>query len=114
MKPFLALSSSANMQDEAEVYRLAVRLTCSGRLGGDLRLFGVAIGLAVGGEKVIDDVRAVIVSDGANPSHSAEGEWSDELAERQFPVEVVKFGLCFRAGEYGVKWLTVLVNDSGP
>jgi hypothetical protein len=68
----------------------------------------------VGGEKVIDDVRAVIVSDGANPSHSGEGEWSDELAERQFPVEVVKFGLCFWAGEYGVKWLTVLVNDSGP
>ena len=68
----------------------------------------------MGGEKFIDDVRAVIVSDSAKPGHSGEGEWSDELAKRQFLVEVVEFGLSFWAGEYGVKWLTILIDNSGP
>lgn len=75
---------------------------------------GVAVGLAVGGEKVIDQVRAVVVCDGANPGHPGEGEWPDELTDRQFPVAMCEFGLRSRAGEYGVKRLSVLVNDSGP
>ena len=54
------------------------------------------------------------MSDSAKPGHSGEGEWSDELAKRQFLVEVVEFGLSFWAGEYGVKWLTILIDNSGP
>ena len=46
----------------------------------------------MGGEKVVDDVRAVVVGDGANSGNAGEGEWADELAQCQFEVEVVDFG----------------------
>ena len=82
---------------------------------GGLHALGLAIvALAVGGEKAIDEVHAVVVSDGANAGHPGKRQWADQLAQRQFPVEVVELGLCSRAREYGVERLPVLVDDSGP
>lgn len=82
---------------------------------GGLHALGLAIvALAVGGEKAIDEVLAVVVSDAANPGHPGKRQWADQLAQRQFSVEVLQLGLRRRAREYGVERLPVLVDDSGP
>ena len=68
----------------------------------------------MGGEEIVDDVRAVLVGYGANPGHACEGQRADELAQRQFKVEVVEFGSSFIAVEERIERLSVLVDDSGP
>ena len=103
VSPFLAVWDMilGHLTDiSAQVANPVFTLSVKGRLlvvrPLSLRLKGWQFG-AVGGEEVVDDVRAVVVGDGANSGHAGEGEWADELAQCQFEVEVVEFGSGFVA-----------------
>ncbi len=70
------------------------------------------VSLLAGSKKIINELHASVVVDGAEPSEASEHDGAEELNDREGGVDVAELCLYVRMCEDVVKGLPVFLDDS--